>query len=415
MATENCRVTVKRINCGAELTGDKPVYAPFDVCLPFGRVLRYDGTGFTLEGGVNTPDGVYGLFTVENGCITGAQEQPVCDYTPQPCTPAAAPCGDSGSGSVTLQPGTDNLLNFDSSGRLGAQLNYEAGDGITVTGYGTASSPLRISVDAAESESVALRSANSAIKVSGSGVATDPFYLEHVESAAGAGTYNGITIDDYGHVTGIEEVTGALTDVMAGPGLGVTASGTIRTISLNSQSDVSGTYVVGGYSVTYDTHGIVTGISEVVRLTDEATLDVDPAQYIFTLTQGGSVAGLTRKAAAAEDNFAEIFTPARSDTTLTFTTAKSGYFKIQYQGLLPLTNATAVNGFVALASPYRLLVNGRTITAYARRIAAGYTEVVALTDALYAAGEHTVAISNATTDFSFSDTGFLSVTLVQRP
>lgn len=417
MASENCRVTVKRLRCGDDLPNQaSPAYEPFSVCLPLGRVLRYDGTGFTLEGTVATPDGVYGLFTVENGCITGAQEQPACEYTAQPCTPAAAPCGNGGSGSVTLQPGADNLLNFDSSGRLGARLLAEGGSGINVSGTGTVSDPLKITLDTVEQDGTAIRAADQTVTVEGTGAAADPYFIGHAASGVTPGTYNGITVDERGHVTAAEETTGAITDVQGSPGIEVQSAGTTRTLSLAAQSEVSGTYTLGGYNVTCNTYGIVTRVAEAIRLADTSTIQIDPTQYLFTLSRGGSVAALTPNPQAARDNFCEIFTPARADTSITFTSVAEGYFRIHYTGLLPVANGAAVNGYIMLTAPYRVLVNGRTITAYARRsVANNYTEVIALTDGKYSAGEHTVTIACSTTDFSFSDTSFLTVTLVQRP
>ena len=81
MATNRCRSTIKHLDCGNIVeTQAKNTYEPFSVCLPFGRQLVWDGQGLRLQGSITVTDGRYGLFTIENGCITKAEEQPACEY-----------------------------------------------------------------------------------------------------------------------------------------------------------------------------------------------------------------------------------------------------------------------------------------------------------------------------------------------
>lgn len=241
MATNKCRNTVKVLDCGSTLeTQQKNTYEPFEVCLPFGRKLVYDGQGLRLQENVVLADGQYGLFTIENGCITDAFVQPVCEYTAQPCTPAATACGDGTSSDITLQPGEDNLLNFDASGRLGASLTYETStDGLTITGYGTATSPLVINYTPGEADKTYLQSGTPAVlPVSGTGTALDPYYVQHAESALGAGKYGEFTIDAFGHITGYEAQTLSVSSIIAGDGIVVSNAGTIYTIGMDHKSQV---------------------------------------------------------------------------------------------------------------------------------------------------------------------------------
>ena len=77
---DNCRKTIKNMACGAPLeveSQSRNVYPAFSVCLPFGRALEWDGAGLRLKGRVTLPNGNYGTITVEDGCITDAQEQQI--------------------------------------------------------------------------------------------------------------------------------------------------------------------------------------------------------------------------------------------------------------------------------------------------------------------------------------------------
>lgn len=422
MATNNCRSTVKRLDCGNDLENQHTTtYDPFSVCLPFGRQLVYDGQGLRLKGSVNTPDGKYGLFTVENGCITKAEEQPACEYTPQPCTPAAAPCGEGSSGSISLQPGEDNLLNFDASGRLGAQLKYTTTtEGMTITGYGTTNSPLTINYTPGETAKTYVRGSTPAVTVSGDGTATAPYDISHKEIDIGAGTYGGFTVDAYGHITGYKEPDLGLTKILAGVGIQVTQNGTIATVALPAQTNTYGTYQLGGWSVSVDGQGIVTGLVQNIKFDiqgEETSFTIDPKYNNLMFNEYGSLVAYESKTPVAEDHFVEYFDANRSDTSFTFTTQKSAHFKITYRGRLAIASpGSSVYGYFALPSPYSILINNRRIgaLAYYSSAQSGVVEVVAISDALYSAGTYTVALSNPTDEFTFTDGAVFEVELVAR-
>ena len=423
MATNNCRNTVKVLDCGNDLDNQHTTtYEPFSVCLPFGRQLVYDGQGLRLKGSVTIADGKYGQIVVQDGCITDALEQPVCEYTAQPCTPAATPCGDGTSGSITLQPGEDNLLNFDASGRLGAQLNYTTDTaGLTISGYGTVQSPLTINYTPGEAAKTYVQAGSpTAVTVDGTGTAENPYNITHVSSPLGAGTYGQFTIDEFGHVTGYEEQDIGVTSLVAGDGIVLTQAGTSYTVGMERQS-VYGTFQYGGYEVTSNGQGVVTNVSQAISLpvdTDTRTLTLDPTYNTFTFNEFGSLVGYTaREKEAACDQFAEMFDAGRSTTSITFTTTKSAYFKITYRGRLAASApSSSTYGFYPLATPYSLSLGSRRLTAYAFYSSAhtGIVEIVAVTDAFYAAGTYTVTLNCSTEDFVFSDGAVLTVELIGR-
>lgn len=438
---DTCRKTIKQTECQKDIPNDaQNVYEPFAVCLPFGRTLVYDGTGLRLNGNPNVPDGKYGQFTVQHGCIVDAEEQPVCEYTPQPCTPAATGCSGSESGAVTLQPGADNLLNYDASGRLGAQLYAQGDGGIAVSGYGTASSPLIIRYSSGSASQTYVKQGNLAVGVTGSGSATNPYYITHRESGLASGTYNGITVDDYGHVTNIEEITTAVTGLVATTGIELKQTGTIYTIGLPLYSNLDSQYELGGYVVTMSSNGVVTAVTRNIAIDVDKTkgyTTIDPTYNYLSINAYGSVVGITEHTITADDQFSEVFDPSRSTTAMNITTTKQAYFKLSYRGMLNYTapvasttgtvatfDPTKYAGFVSLPKPYSLRVDGRVIPAYAKyETIYDYTkggnayyiaEVIGISDAFYAAGNHSVQLYANQDDFSFNDTGILTVELVAK-
>ena len=421
MATNNCRNTVKVLDCGNDLDNQhKTVYEPFSVCLPFGRQLVYDGQGLRLKGSVTIKDGKYGVITIENGCITDADEQPVCEYTAQPCTPAATPCGE-GSGSVTLQPGEDNLLNYDASGRLGAQLNYNTStEGLSISGYGTVSSPLIIDYTPGEAAKTYVQGGTAAVTVTGQGTASSPYYVNHKTSTLGSGTYGAFTIDDFGHITGYTEQSIGVTALVAGDGIVLAQAGTVYTVGMTRQS-VYGTFRVGGYDITTDGQGVVTNMTQVIEFpvsADTQTFTLDPILNTLTFNEYGSLVGYTaRDKEPACDQFAEVFDAGRSTTSMTITTTKSAYFKITYRGRLAASApSSSTYGYYSLASPYSLYIGSRRLNALAFYSSAhtGIVEVVAVTDAYYGAGTYTITLQCSTEDFVFTDGAVLTVELIGR-
>lgn len=435
---DTCRKTIKTTTCERDIPNEQlNVYEPFAVCLPFGRTLVYDGTGLRLNGNPNVPDGKYGVITVQGGCIVDAEEQPVCEYTPQPCTPAATGCSGTESGSITLQPGADNLLNYDASGRLGAQVYTQGDGGITVSGYGTASSPLIIRYNAGAAASTYVKQGNLAVGVTGSGTSTDPYYVTHRESGLQSGTYNGITVDDYGHVTNIEEITSAVTGLVATTGVELKQNGTIYTIGLPVYSNLESQYELGGYVISLSINGVITAVSRSINIdvdTSTGYTTIDPSFNYLSVNAYGSIVGITPHVVNADDQFCETFDPSRNTTAMNITTTKQAYFKVSYRGKLnykTLTNNTGTStstssyvGFVTLPSPYSLRVDGRVIPAYAKyefiydavKATHAYfiAEVIGVSDALYAAGSHSVQLYANQDDFSFDDTGILTVELVSK-
>ena len=112
----------------------------WSVCLPWGGRLYQTEGCVRYEPGTPPPDGVYGLFTLKDGCFIKAEEHPSDVYHPDPCAPVPCPCDSEGEGSGNLcNPSTavGNLYSCDAAGKPLVKVYIEGQSNITVTGNAT--------------------------------------------------------------------------------------------------------------------------------------------------------------------------------------------------------------------------------------------------------------------------------------
>lgn len=443
---DTCRKTLLHTDCaGGTLENQHTtVYDPFEVCLPFGRKIVYDGQGLRLEGRVTLRDGKYGIITVTDGCIVDASEQPVCEYTAQPCTPAASPCGNNGTSSgIELQPGADNLMHFDASGRVAATLNYSTDtDGLSIRGNGTVASPLVIDYVPKKAEKVYIRSVTpNTISVAGEGTGTEPYTVAHVDSRLTAGDYGEFTIDSCGHIIGYTKQDTSITAIQAVDGITATKTGTSYSIGL-SRYNSDGNYMLGGFTVSIDGNGRISGIAKSISLPVDSmgVVILDPSRNNLAFNEFGALVSYVAKTDRASDSFAEVLYPNRTESKITINTTKEGYLKISYKGWLPAEDPNKsielpetdtgdtgteqpeapivekTRGYYALPGNYSVTIEGRKTTAYARysKEAEGIVEVIAVSEALYSATSLTVALTCSDNDFTFTDGAVISVDLIAR-
>lgn len=332
-----CRKTLKRTQCEPVVVGEEKlrVCQPFSVCLPFGRSLYYDGHCLGVEGEPTVPDGEYGVIVVENGCIVGAKPNPVFEYTPPPCTPAAEACT-SGSGDITLQPDACNLTGLDASGRVGTYLVTEAGNNILIEGCGTANSPLRISAVVDVDTSTYVQGAsNQRVVVSGTGTASDPYVLDLAEVMT-SGTYGSFTVDRYGRITNFDDSGETqVTAVVEGNGIHIDTVSGIATVSLAEVGVDTGDYLFGGYLATIDLAGRITELRQSIALEEG---QYDPHDYMITVNALGSITVMTPFNRPAV-NRAVVHSPSGGTTTCSVTTDCVGNLYAVWQGFLPITTS----------------------------------------------------------------------------
>lgn len=341
-----CRKMLRKTQCEPVSVGESssPLCQPFSVCLPFGRRLVFNGECMSVEGTPNISDGEYGVIIVENGCIVGARPNPVFEYTPGPCAPAASPCGGSEGGSINLAPGICNLLSLDASGRLGAFLTVTAGEGVSVSGCGTTGSPLVISSKPADAQRTYVQSEDtSAITVNGDGTMTNPYVIGLGRVSLAAGDYGGFTIDEYGRVVAYKDPGSRnVTAVIEGPGIKVINQDGIATISLAESGIDAGQYLCGGYLLGFDLAGRVITIRQSIQLDEQ---QFDPFHNQIAVNELGSIIGVVpiiRETANIGRHHTAAIGTTVSDT---ITTDRRGSIYVTWYGYEPITTLTPTNTY----------------------------------------------------------------------
>lgn len=239
---------------------------PFSVCLPFGGSLFYNGGCINYEKGTPPADGTYGKIIIEGGCIVGVEQDTVPQYAATPCAPVPNPC-DCGEGSgASISTRACNLITQDATGALQALLYVEGDNGVTISGCGTAERPLIISGGGGSGGGGSLIG-DSIITVTS---ISNGNKLTHKQSPAGTTTVKGMTFDAFGHFQSYTEPSSSgdgLAGIVAGIGIDVQTNPNtqIATVSLKPlASDPTGTHLLGGYNVTTDKYGRVTGFSRAI-------------------------------------------------------------------------------------------------------------------------------------------------------
>ncbi|HGB9753279.1 TPA: hypothetical protein ACIYX1_004974 [Escherichia coli] len=339
-----CRKTPKNARCAPEpVESLPPLCDPFEVCLSFGRSLSFDGACVRLNGQSVIADGWYGEVHVVNGCIVDARASDIPVYTPPPCAPAATPCDEGGSGgSVTLSPDAANLTVLNGN-QLLTKLHYGPNEGISVSGSGTRNDPLIFSVTAGEDSGVYISSGSpDALSVSGAGEQRDPYILKLSESPLGAGIYGPFEIDSVGRVIGYNaDASGdGVQSLLDGDGTTVNALGAgVYRIDLEELEGVKGNYTMGGYTVTVDANGRVSGIKRGVTL-KEGTYTL--GNYTVSVNAYGSITKIEKATTPVQPNvFVTHYAAGEASTTVAMqlTTDVPGYLHVEYTGYMGTANA----------------------------------------------------------------------------
>lgn len=391
------------------------VCQPFEFCLPFGVRVVFNGECIHVEGSPTIADGEYGIIVVENGCITNARPNPAFDYTPPPCTPAVSPCDDPSSGTaIAVQPGICNMVSVDTAGRIGAYINAVAGDGITLSGCGTAASPLTIAaVPTGASVTYIISGSTSILPVTGNGTLSNPYVIRHGDTPMGPGTYGGIAVDQWGHVVGFTADASSIQNIVAGPGISVNQQGPVASISLEQSPLGGGTFLLGGFSVTIDLYGRVTAITQAIA--------IDPGIYNFGnynvgINELGSITSITESSSSstatnANTHFSKFFSANREDTRMVINTTVQGHMRIVFVGDLG-SEANTAYGFTTLPATVSVYIDGLAVNGFVRIINNMIIELHVLSYPLYGVGEHTIEITGVATGALYSRPSFMDVYLV---
>lgn len=375
----------------ATATGESQI---FEVCLPFGGKIYSQGGYVNYEEGTPPPDGVYGKVIIANGCIVGLEKDDIPLYTSSPCAPVPVPCDCDGGGSGSMpEPSilTGNLFRYDAAGRPLVRLMVSAGDNISITGTGTQDDPLVIGCTVEGAGTIVLKSGNDAISILGDGTVDDPMLVTHKTNTLGTQSIGGMAFDEYGHLIDYTKPSEAksINGIIPGSGIAVDTdvSSGIATVSLATPLHLSeGEYQFGGYIVEVDRNNILYRIQRDITF----TAGVYRAGLVdVTVNEYGSITAITPLPPLTVSSNATKKFAAGSTISMTFTTDKVSSFHITYTGTgLPTSGAVC-------------LVDGVSVSGGIM----SNTRHEWLADSLYAAGQHTVAITGVTV------AGFLNVSL----
>lgn len=362
----------------------------WDVCLPFGASLHSEGGCVSYTPPANVPpDGEYDKIVVVNGCITGAKSGELPIYNESPCAPVPVPCDCEGGGSTpTPSVLAGNLYELDASGAPLVRVATRSGDGIKVSGTGTANDPIVVTNLREEASKQYFRGGDSVISVKGAGTADDPIEISHAKTTGG--TYEGFTFDDYGHFAGYTTPSSAaVKGIIPGEGIAVDVDqGTkIATVSLATpMHPAQGTFSFGGYDVT------LTGknaIFEVVRRVNVPAATLAFGTYAVAISETGSIDGYTDTYDTGTE-YVKYFGSegvGESSRTGTFTLRTNSYLRISYQGIA--SSQAQANGI-------KLFLDGMPIaSAFTRTFAATGgvgVDVEGVSSGVMASGQHTVTV-----------------------
>lgn len=240
----------------------------WSVCLPWGGRLYQTEGCVRYEPGTPPPDGVYGLFTLKDGCFIKAEEHPSDVYHPDPCAPVPCPCDSEGEGSGNLcNPSTavGNLYTCDAAGKPLVKVYVEGQSNITVTGNGTSTNPFKLSANLGDAGVTSITSGSDAITVNPT---TGNVEIGH-KLGWNEHTVMGMTFDQYGHLTNYsEQAATGITGIVPGDGIKVETdnSSGIATISIQEPAYVkTGEYYVGGWNLELDSKNRVYNISRYIE------------------------------------------------------------------------------------------------------------------------------------------------------
>jgi hypothetical protein len=199
---------------------------------------------------------------------------------------------------VAIAPGQDNLLARDSLGRLAARLSVEAGDGVTASGSGSPSDPLRISSAIEPNDTKVASGTPDVLPIGGDGTEGDPYTLSHAKPSGWQGgvSMGGFDVDAYGHVTKWKEpsLPGVMGVQVAEP-LVNNGTASVPVLALAAMRSVPLVLSLDGWDVVVDLYGRVASATETARLPEGAAFRAyDGSREVMDITFRALSAGRLR-------------------------------------------------------------------------------------------------------------------------
>lgn len=389
MANKNCE---KEVLVNGTTVSD--CNAPFSICLPFGGNLSLDGTCLKYTPPTEIPeDGEYNGFVIKDGCIQGVVAPTSPLYTSNICATVPNPC-DCEGGSSDITPSTldGNMLTLDALNRPLVQLHYEAGDGISITGKGTTASPLVISYSPTTETSI-ISGTPAVLTVTKE---DDSTVISHVECKSTTRTINGMTFDSFGHLYSYTDPGTATTyltsnDLIGSGNITITkdqASGML-TFDLADTTIKAGSYVFGGYTVSLTEKGIIMELESSIAF-PEGSYDLGDFRVTFNSHGSATAIAAIDYTGIARHSVTKKVNAGTTEVSFSFTLAEATGLRVSIKSkAIPECTVT---------------IDGNIYTG--DKIGDAMYEVV--TNATFSASSHTVVVKPAS---AFSGVAIIDVVL----
>lgn len=368
-------------------------------CLPFGASLVSNSGCIDYIPGTNVPvDGVYSKITIVNGCIVSAELAGIPIYTSPPCAPIPTPCDGGGGVLPDPSPTIGNLFQYDANGRPLVKLSIQPGNGISISGDGTTTSPLIITNTQQVAQAIQIQPGNSAIRISGSGTASDPFKISHSPTNM-EGPQGLYTFDEFGHLIGYNpsQTSMYVTGIIEGDGISASMNPNtgVATIALAEPANViTGSYRFGSFDVEFYRNRLI-------RITPQFTAPEGTYQfgnYNVTIDKYGAVEDVQYIAPPPPEpiHWSKQFTDtAQLVREMNFTLVRSSSVRAAYTGTLP--SATTMS----------IYIDGQLI---GNQIVTNTSRIDVLPIAIYGVGQHNIRVQT-TTETGFVSPGIIDVCL----
>ena len=243
-------------------TTDTNVTLPVTFC-PFRDKLVIDGDGKATitTNDSQYADGNYNQITLISGCVSGLENVAARGYVSNTCCPEET-TGDEAE-TITAAADACNLSSITGTEIL-TRGYFSDTNGYIVSGCGKANNPWTIEGPSSPELTIDIEqcTANQAVTVSGLGTTASPLRICHKAGTLVAGTYDGITLDSTGHVTGVNISDSDNHNTYISDDFIIAPTDTENEFRITKKPVTTGqTITISGYDVTYDDYGDITNVT----------------------------------------------------------------------------------------------------------------------------------------------------------
>jgi hypothetical protein len=330
----------------------------------FDGTFVFDGRCLFHEPGLVPPDGVYGRFVVADGKVTEFLPEEIPTYTPPPCVPEPEPCGEGGEG-AEVSPLAGNLTKKDTDGTLLTRLYTSSTDSVTLSGNGTAGSPLRAVAAGSVPGGGGGGGGGSIISATPDVLPVQGNTISHATSAGGGQILNSIEFDAYGHAIGASSA----------PGFEGVKAVEVEDAAIKKEEN-NGVVLLTLPMKFNNPPEIQAG---------DTVLDVDIYGRVTGFRQGTGD--------AANDRISEVIEGNWRDLTVEFDTHTAGKIRVGYWGDLTLNLGGGFAGFAPTPAGVIVKLDGTVMRAFLKYTGTYVQGFEAVTNGTVQAGAHSLTVT----------------------